>query len=41
MRLLDKIRKIIMAYSGKNNPEVFSSEEIKEIEDNLKGLGYI
>ncbi|MBI3638685.1 MAG: hypothetical protein HY223_00020 [Thaumarchaeota archaeon] len=35
------IEKIIMEHAGKNNPEVFSTEEIREIEDNLKGLGYI
>ena len=35
------IDKIISEHIQKTNSEVFSGDEIKEIEDNLKGLGYI
>jgi hypothetical protein len=32
---------LVEEHSTKNNAEVFTGAEIKEIEDNLKGLGYI
>ena len=35
------IDKLITERVEGNNTEVFSSDEVKEIEDNLKGLGYI
>ena len=35
------IEKIISEHTVRKNQEVFSGDEIKEIEDNLKGLGYI
>ena len=35
------IERIVSEHAQKTNSEVFSGDEIKEIEDNLKGLGYI
>ena len=35
------IERLVEEHSTKNNAEVFTGAEIKEIEDNLKGLGYI
>lgn len=35
------IERIVSEHAQNANSEVFSGDEVKEIEDNLKGLGYI
>jgi len=35
------IERLVDEHAQKNEVEVFTGDEVKEIEDNLKGLGYI